>query len=72
MRPVSEATAISIGLTIILLGGVFWLSSLYSLASNTEARTTKIEQKQDLYMQDMQGIKEDLAVIKQILKKDKN
>lgn len=71
MKPINENTAISIGLMITLAGAVFWVSTIYSLASSTETRTSKIEQKQDRYIEDMHQIKEDVAVIKQMLIKSK-
>lgn len=71
MKPITESTTISIGLIVVLFAGIFWLSSLYSVASSTEHRVSKVETKNDALIEDIHTIKEDLAVIKEILKKNR-
>ncbi len=69
MKPITENTAISIGLVVTLVGGIFWISSMFALASNTAEKAAKLEQKQDVVASDIAEIKLDIAVIKEILKK---
>jgi len=59
-------TAITAMLT--LAGFVFWLSTLYSIASEAQ----KVNEKQDQKLEMLYEIKQDVAIIKKILENNKS
>ncbi len=72
MKPINENTAVSLGLVGVLIGGIFWLSTVYSLANNADVKATENQKKTDKISETLSAIQTDIAVIRQILKKDKN
>lgn len=65
---ITEKTAISVSLMVVIVGGVIWLSNIFFLADNTAKALEKVTIKQDKYSEDISEIKRDISVIKQILK----
>lgn len=69
MESLTEKTLIPISLVIIILGGVVWLTSLYSLAESNLRDVRILQAKQDTYFEQMSKIREDIAKIKALLEK---
>ena len=65
---ITEKTALSVGLVVIIMGGVIWLSNIFFLADNTAKALESVKVKQERYSDDISEIKADIKVIKQILK----
>jgi len=61
---ITENTTISISVVISLIGGIFWLTTLYAKAESTEKAVERVEIKQDSYNNHLLEIKEDLGLIK--------
>lgn len=68
LKMITEKTAISVSLMVVIVGGVIWLSNIFFLADNTAKALEKVVVKQDRYSEDIATIKQDIGVIKQILK----
>lgn len=70
---ITEKTLIPISLVITLVGGVAWLSNLHFVSAQSAEAITKIEQKQDSYVQSLDQIKLKLIEIeanqKHVIKK---
>lgn len=67
---ITENSAVSLTVVASLLGGIFWLSAMWSKVGETADRLQKIEDRQGTYEQNVAEIKTDIAVIKCLLKKD--
>lgn len=64
---ISENTSISLGLLGAIVGGVFWFTSLYALANQTASEVKELRAQ----IQAIHQIGQDVAVIKQMLKKSR-
>jgi hypothetical protein len=67
LQIIKEDAPISIGLVIIAMGGVLWLSKLYFLTETNAQTLNTVTQKQDRYSEDIAEIKADIKVIKSTL-----
>lgn len=63
LRKITETTLFPLSLVILIAGGVFWLSSVYSTASTTKDEVTLLRQKQDEYYDAIQKVDERLSRI---------
>ncbi len=57
----------ALGVIVVLSGGAFWMSSIYSLAAQANVTNDKQDEKLEVLYQ----IKEDVAVLRATLVKDK-
>ncbi len=53
---ITEDTAVSISLLIVIIGGVFWLSTLYAKTNNTAEAVSRIEDKSQEYQKTVDEI----------------
>lgn len=74
----TETTLIPLSMVIALVGGVFWLSTMYAQgAANAKAQEeTKVEileikKKQEKYVEDMALIRESLIELKTLIKRQR-
>lgn len=65
MNKIFEGTLMPVSLVITLMGGVFWLSSMYAKTSANTDSITKLEQK----LEYIHSIDQRLAVIEGELKR---
>lgn len=65
---ITENTGISVGVVALLIGGVFWLSTLYAKAQNTEETVDRIEKSQEEYNKNLLQINNRLGRIEGRLK----
>lgn len=63
----SEKTLIPISLVIVLVGGVFWLTTIYWRGISTAEAVLRVESKQDLYLKEVQEINARLTTIEATL-----
>lgn len=63
MSTITKNTGISISLAISLLGGVFWLSSIYYQASSNAQDISEIKKSHDMYLQNARDINKRLGRI---------
>ena len=67
VREITEGTLIPISLVIVLTGGIYWFSSMYSQVQEHSVRLTALEDKQAKTLDMMYNMKEDVAVIRAVL-----
>lgn len=67
---ISENTGISISVVISLLGGIFWLSTLYAKTVATEQSINRIELNQQEYYKNLTEINNRLGRIEGYLRKN--
>lgn len=53
MKKITEATAVSLSLVVILAGGIFWLSSLYANVNASNVKIQKLEVQQEQTAKDV-------------------
>lgn len=68
MGKITESTTISIGLVIILIGGVFWLSTLYANDMTQNQKIAELHQENKEIKDDIKKILNDTYEIKADLK----
>ncbi len=70
MKPIGENTGITIGVVIAIIGGVFWLTEIYTKGLATAEAVDSFQVDMKSISRDIQDIKTDVAVIKQTLKEN--
>lgn len=60
---ITENTSVTLTVLIVIIGGVMWFQTLYSLASTTADKVAVIEARQDKYSDDIIDIKKALSRI---------
>jgi hypothetical protein len=71
VKRITEDTLIPISLVIMLVGGVFWLTSMYNATAANSKDIAELKVKQEQYNQTVQAIWIELVTIKTRLPKDK-
>ncbi len=56
IRSITEGTVIPLSLVLVLIGGIFWLSTVYSTANTTMEEVKLLRQKQDDYYDTIEKI----------------
>lgn len=67
MKAITEKTLIPLSLVMTLIGGVFWLTSIYFEAKAANSSITEIKQKQDSYTETLNSIDKRLSRIEGFL-----
>lgn len=68
---INESTSISVGLLITLVGGIFWLSTLYAKTEATAKAVERIEIRQNKYNDTVGEINERLSRIEGAMSRDR-
>lgn len=69
MKQLTETTLLPISLVITIIGGVFWLTSIYNTTQSNAASIASIENKQERYIETVSEIRVELGKIKGMLEK---
>lgn len=67
MKEITEKTLIPLSFVVTLGGGVFWLTSIYTISQANTSSIVLVQAKQDKFEDALGDIKEDLAKIKGLL-----
>ncbi len=70
MKPIGENTPITVGIVIAIIGGVFWLTEIYTRGLATAQAVSDFQVDFRDMSRDIQQIKTDVAVIKQSVKEN--
>jgi hypothetical protein len=69
LRAITEDSAISISLAMVLLGGMFWLGSVSAKGEQTVTRVDRLEVKQEAEGPALEAIRLDIVEMKSDIKR---
>jgi hypothetical protein len=68
---ITENTPIALGMVVVLIGGIFWLSRVAFVTESNALSIQTISDKQERYLEDIQEIKSDVKIIKNKLEESR-
>lgn len=67
MKFIDENTKVTFTLVLAIIGGILWLARINYMAEAAAESITKVESRQEKYVEDIADIKKDIAVIRTII-----